>query len=71
MINATSIRNNISNQYTPIVFDQTPANPTEEAVEIALEKYKSEALVLLDDFIDSEAKTSLIELVEYSISRKK
>jgi hypothetical protein len=26
---------------------------------------------LLDDFIDSEAKTSLIELVEYSINRKK
>jgi alcohol dehydrogenase class IV len=36
------IRNNISNQYTPIVFDQTPANPTEEAVEIALKKYRSE-----------------------------
>ena len=36
------IRNNISNQYTPVVFDQTPENPTEEAVEIALEKYKSE-----------------------------
>ena len=36
------IRKNISNQYTPFVFDQTPANPTEEAVEIALEKYKSE-----------------------------
>ena len=36
-----------------------------------MEKYKSEALVLLDDFIDSEAKTSLIELVEYSINRKK
>ena len=36
------IRNNISNQYTPVIFDQTPANPTEEAVEIALAKYKSE-----------------------------
>ena len=36
------IRNNISNQYTPIIFDQTPANPTEEAVEIALAKYNSE-----------------------------
>ena len=36
------IRNNISNQYTPVIFDQTPENPTEEAVEIALEKYKSE-----------------------------
>jgi octaprenyl-diphosphate synthase len=36
-----------------------------------MEKYKSEASVLLDDFIDSEAKTSLIELVEYAISRKK
>ena len=36
-----------------------------------MEKYKSEALTLLGDFIDSEAKTSLIELVEYAISRKK
>ena len=36
------IRNNISNQYTPVIFDQTPANPTEEAVEIALAKYKLE-----------------------------
>jgi len=35
-----------------------------------MENYKSEALTLLDDFIDSEAKTSLIELVEYAISRK-
>jgi len=36
------IRNHISNQHTPIIFDRTPANPTEEAVEVALEKYKIE-----------------------------
>jgi 4-hydroxybutyrate dehydrogenase len=36
------IRNHISNQQTPIIFDRTPANPTEEAVEVALEKYKIE-----------------------------
>jgi len=36
-----------------------------------MEQYKSEALSLLEGFIDSEAKTSLIELVEYAINRKK
>ncbi len=36
------IRNLISNEFTPIVFDKTPANPTQEAVEEALEAYKSE-----------------------------
>jgi len=35
-------RNLISNEFTPIVFDQTPANPTQEAVEQALEMYKAE-----------------------------
>ena len=33
--------------------------------------YKADALNLLNDFPESEAKTSLIELVEYAISRKK
>jgi len=36
------LRNNISNEISSVVFDKTPANPTEEAVEIALEKYKLE-----------------------------
>ncbi|MBL4652166.1 MAG: polyprenyl synthetase family protein [Flavobacteriales bacterium] len=36
-----------------------------------MEEYKSNALKLLVDFPESEAKTSLIELVEYTISRKK
>ena len=36
------VRNLISNEFTPIVFDQTPANPTQEAVEKALEMYKAE-----------------------------
>lgn len=36
-----------------------------------MELYKREALDLLNDFPESEAKTSLIELVEYAISRKK
>ena len=36
------VRNLISNEFTPIVFDQTPANPTQEAVEKALEMYISE-----------------------------
>ncbi len=30
------VRNLISNEFTPIVFDQTPANPTQEEVEKAL-----------------------------------
>ena len=36
------VRNLISNEFTPIIFDQTPANPTQEAVEEALKAYKSE-----------------------------
>ena len=36
------VRNLISNEFTPIVFDQTPANPSQEAVEKALEMYISE-----------------------------
>ena len=36
------VRNLISNEFTPIVFDQTPANPTQEAVEQAFEKYNEE-----------------------------
>ena len=36
------VRNLISNEFTPVVFDQTPANPTQEAVELAFEKYNTE-----------------------------
>ena len=36
------LRNLISNEFTPIIFDQTPANPTQEAVEKALEIYMAE-----------------------------
>ena len=36
------VRSLISNEFTPIVFDQTPANPTQEAVEQAFDKYKEE-----------------------------
>ncbi|MDG2060951.1 MAG: iron-containing alcohol dehydrogenase [SAR86 cluster bacterium] len=36
------LNNQISNKFSPILFDKTPANPTEEAVLIALEAYKSE-----------------------------
>ena len=36
------VRNLMSNEFTPIVFDQTPANPSQEAVEKALEMYISE-----------------------------
>ena len=36
------LRNLISNEFTPVIFDQTPANPTQESVEKALEKYKAE-----------------------------
>jgi len=36
------LRNNISNEYSPSFFKDTPANPTEEAVEKAVEKYKTE-----------------------------
>ena len=35
------LRNQLSNEITPSFYDQTPANPTEEAVENALEIYKS------------------------------
>ena len=36
------LRNLISNEFSQIIFDQTPANPTQEAVEKAVEIYKSE-----------------------------
>ena len=36
------LRNNISNEFSPFIFNQTPANPTEEAVEIAVSTYKNE-----------------------------
>ena len=41
------VRSLISNEFTPIVFDQTPANPTQEAVEQAFDKYKEEGLSLI------------------------
>ena len=34
------VRNLISNEFSHAIFDQTPANPTQEAVEEALELYK-------------------------------
>ena len=36
------LRSNISNEFSPFIFNQTPANPTEEAVEIAVSTYKNE-----------------------------
>ena len=36
------LRNQLSNEITPSFYDQTPANPTEEAVENALEIYKTQ-----------------------------
>ena len=37
------VRNLISNQFTPIIFDKTPSNPTEASVMLALEKYHAES----------------------------
>jgi|TARA_B110000014_G_scaffold262133_1_gene255445 alcohol dehydrogenase class IV len=35
------LRNNISNKYSPIIYNETPSNPTEKAVKNAVEKYQS------------------------------
>ena len=37
------LRSLISNEFTPIIFSKTPANPTQEAVELAVETYKNES----------------------------
>ena len=36
------LRSQLSNEITPSFYDQTPANPTEEAVENALEVFKTQ-----------------------------
>ena len=37
-----NLRSLLSNEFTPTIFDQTPANPTEEAVNIAVQLFKTE-----------------------------
>ncbi|MAS58563.1 MAG: 4-hydroxybutyrate dehydrogenase [Gammaproteobacteria bacterium] len=37
-----NLRSLLSNEFTPTIFDQTPANPTEEAVNTALQLFKTE-----------------------------
>jgi len=44
-----NLRSLLSNEFTPTIFDQTPANPTEEAVNIAVQLFKQKTVMGLLD----------------------